>query len=40
MKEKMTMTIKCQCGYSWESESDLAFVTCPSCLKKTARVKP
>ena len=28
--------IKChKCGYIWNSESELFFVTCPSCLKKT-----
>jgi hypothetical protein len=32
----MTKQIICShCGYVWQSETDLKFVSCPSCLKKT-----
>lgn len=28
--------VKCQaCGYEWESNSKLQYVSCPSCLQKT-----
>ena len=28
-----------QCGYAWTSSSKLLFVVCPSCLRKTLKVK-
>lgn len=32
---KMDKKIKCpNCGYEWETTSELMFVSCPSCLKK------
>jgi DNA-directed RNA polymerase subunit RPC12/RpoP len=32
------MKLKCsKCGYEWESESKLEFVTCPNCLLKFNR---
>lgn len=30
-KKKVTCD---NCGYSWETESKLIYVSCPSCLKK------
>lgn len=33
---KSTKQIKCSnCGYEWITASDLIYVSCPSCLKKT-----
>ena len=26
--------IKCKCGYEWITASQLAMVSCPSCLRK------
>lgn len=31
----MKVKTKCQeCGYEWETESKLRFVSCPNCLRK------
>lgn len=32
----MIKKIKCKhCGYEWKTSSEMVFVSCPSCLKKT-----
>ena len=28
------MKVKCKCGYEWNSNSKLEYVSCPSCLQK------
>ena len=40
-KEKMVKVTchKSDCGYSWDSDSQMKFVTCPSCGRKTLRIK-
>jgi len=33
--------IQCQhCDYTWETESEMERVTCPSCNNKTKRLNP
>jgi len=40
-EEKMVKVIchKSDCGYTWETDSEMMFVTCPSCRSKTLRIK-
>lgn len=33
------MKLKCKCGYSWESNSDMLYATCPSCRLKVLNPK-
>ena len=36
MEKEIKRETKCKwCGYSWDCRSEMQFVTCPSCLKKT-----
>ena len=32
------MNVKCKCGYEWNTNSKLEYVSCPSCLQKV-RIK-
>jgi len=32
------MKLKCpKCGYLWESESEMLWVCCPNCMRKSVR---
>jgi len=40
MKQTKKIPMKCKdCGYEWETKSQLAWVCCPSCRKKNKIVR-